>query len=128
SVVGVGDHGGPKGVPRFGGQLQLRAIPGFSPEVQALVSYVESKGTFADGTEYRLSVPQYTLTGGYLPLPASFLFSPRVAPAVFGLGLLEAVPEEEIRELAYRRQGHSAISGRPNYVWDERRQRRMLGR
>ena len=46
----------------------------------------------------RLQVPQYTLTGDYLPLPAGFLFSPRVAPVVFGLGLLEAVPEEEIRE------------------------------
>jgi CxxC motif-containing protein (DUF1111 family) len=128
SVAGFGGHGGPKSVPGFGGQLQLRANAGMTPEVRALVSYVESKGTFADGTEYRLQVPQYTLTGGYLALPAAFLFSPRVAPAVFGLGLLEAVPEEEIREMAYQRERHNGISGRPNYVWDERRQRRAIGR
>jgi CxxC motif-containing protein (DUF1111 family) len=128
SVAGFGAHGGPKPVPGFGGQLQLRANPGVTPEVRALVTYVESKGAFADGSEYRLQVPQYTITGEYLALPATLLFSPRVAPAVFGLGLLEAVPEEEIRELAYRRDRHSAISGRLNYVWDERRQRRAMGR
>jgi CxxC motif-containing protein (DUF1111 family) len=128
SVAGFGDHGGPKPVPAFGGQLQLRANTGFTPEVRAVVTYVESKGSFADGTEYRLQVPQYTITGEYLALPAALLFSPRVAPAVFGLGLLEAVPEEEILEMAYRRDRHSDISGRPNYVWDERRHRRVMGR
>jgi CxxC motif-containing protein (DUF1111 family) len=128
SVAGFGAHGSPKSVPGFGGQLQLRANAGMTPEVYALVSYVDSRGTFADGSSYSLRVPQYTLTGGYQALPAAFLFSPRVAPAVFGLGLLEAVPEEEIRELAYRRDRHSGISGRPNYVWDQRRQRRVLGR
>ncbi len=128
SVVGFGDHGGPKAIPGFGGQLQLRANADFTPEIRALVSYVESKGTFSDGTAYSLAVPQYTLTGDYLPLPAGFLFSPRVAPVVFGLGLLEAVPEEEIREGVYQRDRHDGISGRPNYVWDERRQRRVMGR
>lgn len=129
SMSGVGPHRGPRPVPGFGGQLQLRANSGFTPEVKALVSYVESKGTFADGTEYRLQVPQYTITGWYSPLPAGFLFSPRVAPAVFGLGLLEAIPEEDIREKAYRREGHrDGISGRPNYVWDARRQRTVIGR
>jgi CxxC motif-containing protein (DUF1111 family) len=129
SVRGVGRHGGPKPVPGFGGQLQLRANTGFTPEVRALVSYVESKGMFADGTEYRLQVPQYAISGWYGALPAGFLFSPRVAPAVFGLGLLEAVPEEEIRAMAYRRERrHNRISGRPNYVWDERRRRRVIGR
>ena len=91
---GPAPHGGPPPVPGFGGQLQLRAIPGFTPEVQAAISYVETQGTFTDGTPFQLRVPTYTLTGlsTRRSRPASCV-SPRVAPAVFGLGLLEAVPD-----------------------------------
>ncbi|HEY8196166.1 MAG TPA: di-heme oxidoredictase family protein [Gemmatimonadales bacterium] len=129
SVTGFGPHGGPRPVPGFGGQLQLRAITGFVAEVRAMVQYFEREGRFADGARYRLQVPQYTLTGLYRSLPAGLLFSPRVGPAVFGLGLLEAVPE-----LALLANGqassrtHPGISGRANYVWDERRQRTVVGR
>ncbi|MEA2724642.1 MAG: hypothetical protein QOH59_2413 [Gemmatimonadales bacterium] len=131
SVAGVGPHRGPVPVPGFGGQLQLRAIPGFTGEISARVAYTERAGRFADGTEFRLSVPQYTLTGLYRGLPAGLLFSPRVGPAVFGLGLLEAVSEQDVLARAYirdRTSAHEGISGRPNYVFDERRKRTVLGR
>ena len=127
SVAGFGPHGGPNPVPRFGGQLQLRAISGFTAEVKAMVRYFEKEGRFADGTRYRLRVPQYTLTGLFARLPAGLLFSPRVGPAVFGLGLLEAVSESDVLAKA-RERNNDGISGRPNYVWDERRQRTVLGR
>ena len=52
SVSGVGAHGGPLPVPGFGGQLQLRSIPGYTPEVQAAISYVETQGVFTDGTPF----------------------------------------------------------------------------
>jgi CxxC motif-containing protein (DUF1111 family) len=133
SVAGFARNGGPLPVPGFGGQLQLRSIPNFTAEARARVTYFEKEGRFADGTKYRLAVPQYTLTGVYRPLPAGLLFSPRVAPAVFGLGLLEAVSEEDVVARAYARdrhrdRHHDGISGRPNYVWDERQQRTVLGR
>jgi CxxC motif-containing protein (DUF1111 family) len=129
SVAGPGPHDGPAPVPGFGGQLQLRSVPGFSPDVYAAVTYAESVGTFSDGTQFSLRVPTYTLTGGYSPLPAGVLVSPRVAPSVFGLGLLEAIPEEDMRALADPDdRDRNQVSGKPNYVYDEIQSRSVLGR
>jgi CxxC motif-containing protein (DUF1111 family) len=129
SIVGQGGNGGPKDVPGFGGQLQMQSLPEYQPEIVAAISYVEDHGTFADGSRFQLRVPTYSLTGVYRALPAGVLFSPRTAPAVFGLGLLEAVPEGQILALADPRdRNHDGVSGRPNYVWDAVRGRRALGR
>ncbi|MEO8296024.1 MAG: di-heme oxidoredictase family protein [Gemmatimonadota bacterium] len=129
SVAGKGPHGSPSPVPGFGTQLQMQATTGITPEIQAAVSYVESLGVFSDGTPYTLQVPHYTLAGLYRPLPVQYLFSPRAAPAVFGLGLLEAVPEIEVLLRADPTdRNRDGISGRPNYVWDEVHQRVALGR
>jgi CxxC motif-containing protein (DUF1111 family) len=129
SVRGSGNNGGPKDAPGFGGQLQMRSLPEYQPEIAAAIAYVEDRGRFADGSPFQLRVPTYALTGIYAPLPAGVLFSPRVAPAVFGLGLLEAVPERQILAHAdpYDRN-RDGISGRPNYVWDAVEGRRALGR
>ncbi len=129
SVAGRGPNGGPADVPGFGTQIQLRAVPGFTPEAQALLSWTEVGGRFADGTAYSLRVPQFTLTGLYQALPPNVLISPRVAPVVFGLGLLEAVRVEDILALADPRdRNRDGVSGRPNYVWDAARKRIALGR
>jgi len=129
SVDGPGPHGGPDPVPGFGGQLQMRAIPGYEPEIQAAISYVETQGVFTDGTSFSLQVPSYTLTGMYAALPAGVLVSPRVAPAVFGLGLLEAVPDGDLKALADPNdRNHDGISGRINYVWDQVHRRSAIGR
>lgn len=129
SIAGRGNNGGPKDVPGFGGQLQMRSLPAYQPEISAAISYVESRGAFGDGTPFQLRVPSYTLSGLYAPLPAGVLFSPRVAPAVFGLGLLEAVPEWVVMARADPRdRNRDGISGMPNYVWDAIRGRKALGR
>jgi CxxC motif-containing protein (DUF1111 family) len=129
SVAGRGPHGAPVGVPGFGGQLQLRAVPGFQPEVSAVISYVDLHGTFTDGAPFELRVPRYDLAGVYAPLPPDVLVSPRVAPFVFGLGLLEAIRESDLLALADPRdRDRDGISGRANYVWDEARRRTVLGR
>lgn len=130
SVSGEDAGGGPLGIPTgFGGQLQMQALSPAVPDIRALIHYVDSKGTFADGTSYMLHVPQYSLTGVYPGLPANFLFSPRVAPAVFGLGLLEAVPDQTIRSMSDERDSdHDGISGRVNLVYDAVRQQRVVGR
>jgi CxxC motif-containing protein (DUF1111 family) len=128
SVAGGGPHSGPLAVPGFGTQLQLRAVPDFIPEVYAGVSYTDSAGNFKDGTAYYLQVPHYTVSDGYAALPAGVLLSPRVAPFVFGLGLLEAVSEADVLALAARKDHKFKVSGRPNYVWDEVAQHTALGR
>lgn len=120
---------GAPAVPGFGAQLQLRATVGFTPEAEAVVSYVTTRGTFADGTPYELRAPRFEVVSLLGPLPADLELSPRLAPPVFGLGLLEAVAEADILARADPddRDG-DGISGRPNYVIDVVTGERKLGR
>jgi CxxC motif-containing protein (DUF1111 family) len=126
SMPGFGLHGGPNPIPGYGTQIQLRSISDAMLEATAAVSYTDSTDQFADGTAYTLRIPHYTLTGG---MPGGFLFSPRTAPAVFGLGLLEAVSDGNIRALADPRdRNRDGVSGRPNLVWDPVKGRTVMGR
>jgi len=128
SIPGLGPHGGPNPIPGgLGGQLQLRGT-GILPDAQAVISYVEVHGLFGDGTPFSLQAPTYTLTGLRQPLPANTLISPRVAPAVVGLGLLEAVPEAQVLGIAVAQSALGRVSGRPNFVWNEVTQHYALGR
>jgi len=57
------------------------------------------------------------------------MLSPRVAPPVFGLGLLEAVDEREILSRADENDADGdGISGRPNYAWNVVENKKTLGR
>ena len=119
----------PTPVPGFGTQLNNRAIVEANPEGTVKIEYTEQTLTTADGTRVHLRHPNYTLTETYQPLPENVEVSPRVAPAVSGLGLLEAIPENAI--LAYADEADidgDGISGKPNYVWDVVAQRYTLGR
>jgi CxxC motif-containing protein (DUF1111 family) len=130
SIVGEDASGGPLGIPAgFGGQLQMQAVSPALSDIQALIHYVATQGTFADGTPYVLHVPQYTLTGVSPGLPASFLFSPRVAPVVFGLGLLEAVPGVVLQGNSDAKDSdRNGVSGRVNMVYDAVTGQRVVGR
>ena len=119
----------PTPVPGFGTQLNNRAIVEANPEGKVKIEYTEQTLTTADGTRVHLRHPNYTLTETYQSIPENVEVSPRVAPAVFGLGLLEAIPENAI--LAYVDEADvdgDGISGKPNYVWDVVAQRYTLGR
>ena len=57
------------------------------------------------------------------------MISPRVAPPMIGLGLLEAVPEEQILANADPDDANEdGISGKPNRVWSREHDKVMLGR
>lgn len=119
SMPGIADNGGPKPIPLFGTQMQDKAVFGISAEGEVLINYIEVTGFFGDGTAYHLRKPVYTITDTYSPIPSEVLLSVRVAPPVFGLGLLEAIPENDI--IAYSDVNDAdgdGISGKPNYVWD----------
>ena len=116
-------------VPGFGTQLNNRSIVETNPEGKVKIDYTEQTLTTADGTRVRLRHPNYTFTETYQPIPENVEVSPRVAPAVFGLGLLEAIPEKVI--LAYADEtdiDRDGISGKPNFVWDVVAQRYAIGR
>jgi CxxC motif-containing protein (DUF1111 family) len=116
--------------PAYGDQIQHLGTPGVKPEAVPRVNYTEKPGTFADGTPYTLRRPEYSLDSpGYGELPSTLLISPRVAPAVFGLGLLETVPERRLLELADAEDADAdGISGRLHSVLEVRTGRRSVGR
>ena len=131
SIPGKNEQCGPLPDPNFGGQLGVRAIPGFEPEGNVAIDFEDVPGTFGDGSTYILKRPVYTLSTAKIygkPHP-DLMMSPRVAPPVFGLGLLEAVEESEILALADPSDSDKdGISGRPNYVWDQEKKKAALGR
>ena len=131
SLPGAGSEhpGAPAPVPGFGLQVGDRAIFGVEPEGRVETSWFEEEGRFADGGTYTLRHPAYELTDTYIDLPAGVLTSVRMAPPVFGRGLLEAVDKSEILALADPGDADGdGISGRPNYVFDVQAGRTVLGR
>ncbi|NDR57863.1 di-heme oxidoreductase family protein [Aliiruegeria sabulilitoris] len=116
--------------PRYGLQLQDKSVAGFPAEGRARVEYTEFPVAYADGSVETLRKPGYSIHQmGYGPLHPDVQISPRVAPPMIGLGLLEAIPEADI--LAHAdpedRDG-DGISGRPNRVWSLEYRQWMLGR
>lgn len=116
--------------PTYGDQFNNDAIPGVRAEGKVRIRYEERPGQFADGEPYSLRQPHYELSDlGYGPLHPQTLLSPRIAPQLIGLGLIEAIPAEVILARADPddRDG-DGISGRANYVWNAASQRTELGR
>ena len=125
-----GPDGGDQPHPIYGDQLQDKAIPGVPAEAQVLIDWDEQPGRYADGTPFSLRQPRITLTSpGYGPLPADLRISARTAPSVFGVGLLEAVPEAALLALADPddRDG-DGISGRLRRVVEPRSGELRAGR
>ena len=130
SVPGQNAHGGPLGEPNYGTQLNNNAILGVDPEGSVLLSYNEINGQFEDGETYTLRVPTYTLQNlKYGPIAPDILTSPRTAPMIPGLGLLQAIREEDILALADPSDANKdGVSGKPNYVWNVEANNKTLGR
>lgn len=129
SMPGIGDNNAPIPVPGFGEQIQNQAIFGFEPEAKFHVTFSPILETFADGTQLTLQKPTYSLIDTYIPFPAEAQLSPRLASPVFGLGLLEAIPEYYIlsNEDVNDADG-DGISGKANYVYDNVTRSVKLGR
>jgi CxxC motif-containing protein (DUF1111 family) len=116
--------------PTYGGQLQDFAIQGHRAEGRMRIAYTESTVRLSGGEVARLRRPAYGVTDlGYGPMRSDAMLSPRVAPPMIGLGLLEAVPEDDILALADPEDGdRNGVSGRANRVWSARLKRLALGR
>jgi CxxC motif-containing protein (DUF1111 family) len=115
--------------PVYGEQLQPRGVllPG---EGTPRVRYDEWTSQYADGMRYRLRKPVYGIDElAYGALQPGTRISARLAQPLFGLGLLEAIPEDDIAALADPDDADGdGVSGRPNRVWDVQRQRFVFGR
>lgn len=125
-----GPGGAPVGDPTYGDQIQGLALPGIRPEADVVIDYHEIGGAFDDGDAYSLRRPRYRFEHlGYGSLTPGARLSPRVAPALIGLGLLEAVPEADVLRASDPDDADGdGISGRPNRVPVAGRSGLALGR
>ena len=129
SIPGADAHGGPLAAAGYGGQLQDQAIFGKQPEIHADINYTDKEVTYPDGSTVILRNPVYTISSSYISMPAGFLLSPRMAPPVFGTGLLQNIPESTILSFADEDdKDGDGISGRPNYVYNAHTGKTELGR
>lgn len=116
--------------PTYGLQVQDRALPGLPAEGRFDVAYAPVPVTLGDGTVVTLRAPRYAFeTGGYGPVHPQAEISPRVAPKMIGLGLIEAIPAEALLAHADPEDADGdGISGRANRVWGRERGAWMIGR
>jgi len=116
--------------PTYGLQLQNFATPGHKAEYRLNVSYTEFPVELSDGTIVKLRKPRYAATDlGYGPLHPQARVSPRIAPQMIGLGLIEAIDEADILKQADPQDADGdGISGRPNRVWSRELNALALGR
>lgn len=116
--------------PVYGGQLQDFAVQGHEAEYRLDITYDEIAIALSDGETVSLRQPTYTAADlGYGPLADGAMLSPRVAPQMIGLGLLEAIPAADI--LAQEDPDDAdgdGISGRAQIVWSFEHGCPMLGR
>ena len=129
SIPGNDANGGPLPIPGFGGQLQDVALFGKQAEAHVNISYSDVNVIYASGEIVTLRKPTYRISNPYHPLPSNYLISPRLAPPVFGLGLLQNIPEETVLSFADENDADKdGISGKPNYVYNSFTHRTELGR
>lgn len=106
--------------PKYGEQLSEDALPGVAPEANVAVHWLEQPFRFPDGEIASLRSPAYEVHGLPLgPLAFDTHLRPRLAPALIGVGLLEAVPDSEIlaREDPDDTDG-DGVSGRARQIPD----------
>lgn len=116
--------------PTYGTQMQDKSIAGIPAEGRMNIAYTPLVVSYADGTTVTLRKPTYTVADpAYGALHPNVQLSPRVAPQMIGLGLLEAVPEGDILAAADPDDADGdGISGVANKVWSVEFQQWMLGR
>lgn len=129
SIPGRDEYGGPLSAPGFGLQIQDQALLGAAPEATVSISYTDLPVTYPDGSTVTLQKPAYTLQNSYIPLPAGYMTSPRLAPRLVGMGLLENIPESTILSFVDAADvNKDGITGKANYVYDIYTKKFELGR
>ena len=130
SIPGQDARGGPLHEPVYGDQFNNAAVQDVKPEGRVTLRYKTVAGQFADGTPYELLQPQYGFADlGYGAMHPQVMVSPRIAPQLIGVGLLESIAEADIlANAAHQAAAPGPIKGQPNQVWDAPSGQMMLGR
>lgn len=125
----VGDDGEPEPHPTYGGQFQDRAVRNIAPEGSVVITTTERTGSYDDGTAWSLAAPSYELLDADGQAIEDVMISPRVAPAMMGVGLLDGIPAEDLLAAADPddRDG-DGISGTVRMVTDPETGTDVIGR
>lgn len=116
--------------PVYGAQLQNFSVQGIDAEGEMEIRYTERAVVLADGTVVTLREPGYALKDpAYGDPHPDLMVSPRVAPPMIGVGLLEAIREQDIlARVDPEDEDGDGISGRANRVWSDEREEVVTGR
>jgi CxxC motif-containing protein (DUF1111 family) len=116
--------------PVYGGQFQDFSVPGIPAEGRVTVSHTDINVALAGGETVTLRAPSYAMTDlAYGPLHPDVMVSPRLAPPMIGLGLLEAIADETLLAASDPQDTNGdGISGRVNRVWDIAKGDMAIGR
>ncbi|MDQ3059988.1 MAG: thiol oxidoreductase [Pseudomonadota bacterium] len=130
SVPGKGAHGGVVPDPVYGDQFANFAVQGVQSEGDISLRYDTVHGKFADGTPFQLQKPRYGFNKlNHGAMARDVMVSPRIAPQLAGVGLLEAIAESEIvRNAREQAASDSTVRGIANLVWDAPAQQMRTGR
>ncbi|MGB0722690.1 MAG: di-heme oxidoredictase family protein [Gammaproteobacteria bacterium] len=116
--------------PVYGTQMQTRGTANQVEEGRLELRYTERLVGLEGGDWVSLRRPeQHLVELGYGPLDGDAMSSVRIAPPLVGMGLLDAVAEEDI--LAWADPGDhngDGISGRPQRTWSRALSKEALGR
>ena len=107
--------------PIYGNQVQDFAIQGLKAEAKPTVTYEETKVILSGGEVVFLRKPTFKLTElAHGPLHEKTTLSPRIAPPMIGLGLIEAIHSHDIMNRADERDANKdGISGKIPVALDE---------
>ncbi|MGJ8527578.1 di-heme oxidoredictase family protein [Maritalea sp.] len=105
--------------PTYGRQLQDLAVPGLPAEGKMQIAYEEVPVTLGDGTIINLRKPTYSITDlQYGAMDPKVMMSPRVAPQMIGLGLLEQIhPSDLLANTDPNDTNSDGISGKVSWVY-----------
>lgn len=124
SVPGVEPGAPPRPHPHYGEQIQNQGLR----EAEVFVDWQERSITYPDGDTESLRRPVLRWEALHFgPLGDDTMVSLRVAPALAGLGLLEAVPSSTLERMAAQQRA-SGLDGRLNLMPGASAQTRTPGR
>jgi len=116
--------------PAYGGQVQDFGIAGVPAEARVSVTWEEFEVALSGGETARLRRPDWRLEdAAYGEIGAEAMLSPRLAPPMIGLGLIEAIPAADILAGADPEDADGdGISGRAALLPSLEHDAPMLGR
>ncbi|MEM9634142.1 MAG: di-heme oxidoredictase family protein, partial [Pseudomonadota bacterium] len=116
--------------PTYGGQFQVFAVGGIPGEGKFDIELEDIEVPLNGGEIAVLQKPTYKIRDlGYGDMHPEALISPRVAPPMIGLGLLQAIHPGDIERLADPDDlDEDGVSGRVSRVFDPQTEELMIGR